>query len=241
LSSKTHRFVALVDRLRNERPEILDPCQAVAAGEVLVDGIIVINPRSLIGRHATITVVGTRALRGTVKLKAEVPVAGKTAMDVGASAGGFTSALLEAGARRVYAVDAGYGQLLGSLRQDERVVNLERTNLGNLTRVVIVDQMDLVVLDLSYLALADAVPQLEALSFGSSAHMIALVKPMYELRLPTPPTRADVLAEAVASATAGVEQGAWIVTGCIRSPIEGRRGAVEFLLCAQRRGAVSSG
>ena len=240
MSSKRHRFVALVDRLRNEHPELIDPFEAIVLGHVLVDGVMVLNPRGLVERHGTITVTGRHLLRGTVKLKAaldsfHVPVEGRIAMDVGASTGGFTSALLDAGARRVYAIDAGHGQLLGSLRQDDRVVNLERTNAGDLSRTVISDPVDLVVLDLSYLALSVAVPQLETVSFAASACMIALVKPMYELRLPTPPTRDEDLGEAVRRATSGIERSGWSVRGCVRSPIRGRRGAVEFLLCAERR------
>src|SRR5207248_8695281 len=113
---------------------------------------------------AAVLVSGPPLLRGETKLRAalaafDVSVAGRVALDVGAAAGGFTRALLAAGARRVYAVDAGYGQLLGSLRQDPRVVNLEATNLGELSVDLIPDQVELVTLDLSYLALAAAVPQ----------------------------------------------------------------------------------
>src|SRR5579885_3286776 len=120
----------------------------------------------------------SRELRGTIKLRAAlaafaVEVAGRVALDVGASTGGFTVALLEAGAARVYAVDAGFGQLLGRLRQDARVVNLERTNLAALE---LPEPIDLVTVDLSYLSIALAAPQLPR-----APELIALVKPMFEL------------------------------------------------------------
>src|SRR5439155_6075463 len=128
---------------------------------------------------AAITLRIDEPLRGEAKLKAalesfEIIVENRIALDVGAAAGGFTRALLDAGARRVYAVDAGHGQLLGSLRQDERVVNLEATNLALLDRALVPDTIDLVTLDLSYLSLAAAVPQLESIWLAAGAEAVAL-------------------------------------------------------------------
>jgi predicted rRNA methylase YqxC with S4 and FtsJ domains len=106
----------------------------------------------------------------------------------------FTRVLLDAGAGRVYAVDAGHGQLLGSLRQDSRVINLEATNLGNLTTHLVPDEIDVVTLDLSYLALSEAMPQLENVRPTDRAHAIELVKPQFELGLARPPNdRAQLL------------------------------------------------
>jgi 23S rRNA (cytidine1920-2'-O)/16S rRNA (cytidine1409-2'-O)-methyltransferase len=92
--------------LRIARPDLADPAAAIAAGLVLIDGRIVTNPRSFVPRDAAIVVRTPRALRGEAKLRAalaafDVHVAGRTALDLGASAGGFTRVLLEAGARRV--------------------------------------------------------------------------------------------------------------------------------------------
>jgi 23S rRNA (cytidine1920-2'-O)/16S rRNA (cytidine1409-2'-O)-methyltransferase len=239
LPSNKHRFVALAERLRHEHPEIPDPLETIAAGRVAVDGVTVTNPRSLVRPHGPIRISRTPLLQGTVKLRAalggfHVPVASRIALDVGASAGGFTSALLEAGARRVYAIDAGHGQLLGSLCQDRRVVNLERTNIGAITPITIVDRIDIVTIDLSYLALAEAVPQLEVINFATSADLIALVKPMFELRRSTLPTHVSDFAEAINLATSGIERGAWTMKGWMGSPVPGQRGAVEFLVHAQR-------
>jgi predicted rRNA methylase YqxC with S4 and FtsJ domains len=87
------------------------------------------------------------------------------------------------------------------------VVNLERTNLGALTSVTITDRIDIVAVDLSYLALAEAVPQLEGLRFGSSADLIALVKPMFELRRSAPPTHETDFKDAIRLAMLGIERG----------------------------------
>jgi 23S rRNA (cytidine1920-2'-O)/16S rRNA (cytidine1409-2'-O)-methyltransferase len=239
LSSRNRLFLALVERLRREYPELLDPTESIIAGHVLVDGVVVTNPRALVARHGTIAVTKRRPLQGTLKLRAalttfEVSPQGCVAMDIGASTGGFTTALLEAGVQRVYAIDAGFGQLLGSLRQDERVVNLERINLGALTKTTVSESVDLVTIDVSYLALADAVPQLEVVSFAPGAILIALVKPMYELGLSRPPTNASVLKEAVSRAASGIELAPWTIRGQMRSPIRGGRGAIEFILYGQR-------
>jgi 23S rRNA (cytidine1920-2'-O)/16S rRNA (cytidine1409-2'-O)-methyltransferase len=239
VASRSTRFVALVDRLRHEHPEIADPVLAIEAGRIRVDGAIITNPRALVRRAGSLSIVAAKGLRGTVKLAAalaafDVDPGGRVAADIGASTGGFTTALLEAGARRVYAIDAGHGQLLGRLRQDSRVVNLERTNLGSLAALTVPEPVDLVVVDLSYLALSDAVPQLEVLTFGPGAPMIALVKPMYELGLAAAPAATSVRASAVAHARAGIESGPWVVTGSLRSPVRGARGAIEYFLCARR-------
>ena len=107
-------------------------------------------------------------------------------LDLGAAAGGFTRVLLESGAARVYAVDAGFGQLLGSLRQDPRVVNLEATNVAALDTHLIPEPIEVVTIDVSYLALAAAVAQLDRITIVPGADLIGLVKPMFELRLARP-------------------------------------------------------
>ena len=170
-----------------------------------------------------------RPLRGEAKLEAAlaafpVRVAGRTALDAGASTGGFTRTLLRHGARRVYAVDAGHGQLLGSLRQDPRVVNLERTNLAD---VEIAERVALVTLDLSYLPLADAAPQLG----GMGDDLVALVKPQFELRLARPP---EDPRPALDAAVAGIERAGWRVRDTIESPVRGAHGSVEYLVWAER-------
>lgn len=176
-------------------------------------------------------------LRGEAKLEAAlaafaVAVRGRVALDAGASAGGFTRTLLRHGACRVYAVDAGHGQLLGSLRQDMRVVNLEATNIGSLTRELVPETVELVTLDLSYLALGDAVPQLDRIDVAGD--LIALVKPQFELHLARPPTERLLLRRALESATFGIGEAGWHVASAIQSPVRGAHGAVEFFVFATR-------
>jgi 23S rRNA (cytidine1920-2'-O)/16S rRNA (cytidine1409-2'-O)-methyltransferase len=218
--------------------------QAIRAGHVLVDGFPVRNPQSLVATTASVVIQRPQPLQGERKLEAALaafrpPVAGKVALDVGASTGGFTRALLRAGASRVYAVDVGHGQLLGSLRQDPRVVTLERTNLAALDRTLVPDAIALITVDVSYLALARAVPQLAQVPLAPAARLIALVKPMYELGLAAlpPPER---LGEAVERARRGVEAAGWSVEGVIESPVRGHGGACEFLLNARRLGPQTS-
>lgn len=205
-----------------------------------MNGIPVRNPRSMVDAGAAVTLATPRRLRGAVKLEAaldrfRIPVAGRVAIDIGASVGGFTSVLLERGARRVYAVDAGRGLLREELRRDARCTDLGGVNLGQLDRALVPDAIDLVTIDVSYLALADAVPQLGALALATApaADLVALVKPMFELRLAAPPDVAR-LPEAEAHAARGIAAAGWHVVASIPSPVPGARGALELLLHARR-------
>jgi 23S rRNA (cytidine1920-2'-O)/16S rRNA (cytidine1409-2'-O)-methyltransferase len=214
-----------------------DTLAEIRAGHVWVNGFPVTNPDALVATDASIALRAPQPLAGEAKLRAALAafaprVEGRICVDVGASTGGFTRVLLEAGARRVYAVDAGFGQLLGSLRQDPRVVNLERTNLGALDTATIPDVIELVTIDVAYVALARAVPQL-GLRFASTAELIALVKPMYELGLAAPPSDAE-LPEALRRAADGIASAGWEIAGVIPSPVLGGRGAKELLLHARR-------
>ena len=206
---------------------------------MLVDGFPVRNPRSLVATDARIELRGRKRLRGEAKLEAaleafSVDPTGRLALDVGAATGGFTRTLLRAGARRVYAVDVGYGQLLGSLRQDERVVVLERTNLAALDRTLVAEPVDVLTIDVSYVSLASALPQLRGVELAAGAELVALVKPMFELRLAAPPVADRALERALAAAAAGAEAAGWHVVAGVRSPVAGARGAVELLLHARR-------
>ena len=142
--------------------------------------------------------------------------------------------LLDKGARRVYAVDAGHGQLVGSLRRDRRVVNLEGVNLGELTRAEVPEPVEVATIDLSYLAIARAVPQLEPLDLRRDADLVALVKPMFELGLARPPTERAEIAQAVATAESGLLAVGWGPRGAIESPVRGTHGSVEWLVHARR-------
>lgn len=233
------KFRNVVEHLARTRPDIPDPEAAVVAGHVLVDGRVVMNPRSLVRTDAAVVLRLPRALRGQDKLRAAlerfaIDVTDRVCVDLGASAGGFTRVLLDHGARRVYAVDAGHGQLRGDLRNHSRVVNLERTNLADLSAIPRCAPIGTVTIDLSYLSVADAVPQIETLSFTPDADMIALVKPMFELGLDSPPDDDLLLRRALDVAVAGVQRHRWCVAGTMSSPVTGSKGAREWLLVARR-------
>lgn len=238
-AKRPQRLVGLIDLLKASHPAIDDPEAAIKDGFIQVDGTVVVNPRSRVRRDAVIKVPQPVELRGATKLAAaldhfSIVVDGRTALDLGASSGGFTSVLVDRGAKLVYAVDVGFGLLLGSLRQHPRVRNLERTNLAILTVDLIPDRIDIITVDLSYLSITDAIGQIEGLQIADDADLVALVKPMFELGLGELPTTDEQLDAAVERARAGVEQSAWSVYGVISSPIAGSHGAKEFLLYAQR-------
>ncbi|HCG02179.1 MAG TPA: TlyA family rRNA (cytidine-2'-O)-methyltransferase [Chloroflexi bacterium] len=231
----------LLSAVRHAFPSLEDPEQAIGEGKISVDGSVNRNAQSAVGAGSQISLAQPSILRGEAKLRAalerfEVPVEGRVALDVGAAAGGFTKVLLERGARLVYAVDAGHGQLLGSLRQDPRVRNLEATNLGTLDKKLVPDPIELFTLDLSYLSLADAAPQLERVGISDHADLVALVKPMFELHLSRPPEDAASQQRALELAREGIAKAGWEVVSWMDSPVTGARGAVEFLVHATRGG-----
>jgi 23S rRNA (cytidine1920-2'-O)/16S rRNA (cytidine1409-2'-O)-methyltransferase len=165
-------------------------------------------------------------------------VAGAVAIDVGASTGGFTDVLLSRGAARVYAVDVGHGQLAWKLREDARVVVLERTNARALTPEQVPEPADLVVCDASFIALRKVLPAALALA-RPGARLAALIKPQFEAQrgeigkggvVRDPQVHARVCDE-VADWLA---REGWNATGVVPSPITGPEGNIEFLI-----GAVS--
>jgi 23S rRNA (cytidine1920-2'-O)/16S rRNA (cytidine1409-2'-O)-methyltransferase len=235
------RRVPLLAELKRVRPDVDDPAGAIASGRVIVDGVSVTNPDSRVPVGCSIVVGESKDLRGSVKLRAAlerfgVSVDGRIALDIGAAAGGFTTALLECGAKRVYAVDAGHGELLGSLRQDPRVVNLEATNVGDLTQALVPERVGVVTIDVSYLSLASAVDQLGGVGLAPDADLIGLVKPMFELRLANAPTDAESLEEAMSNASVSIDANGWTVNGVMQSPVRGSKGAIEgFIYAVARR------
>jgi 23S rRNA (cytidine1920-2'-O)/16S rRNA (cytidine1409-2'-O)-methyltransferase len=225
--------------LRVVQDECSDATDAILAGEVWVDGSIVTNPEARIFNDSSVIIRRKAELRGKPKLTAaldhfRVEVQGKTVLDLGAAAGGFTQAVLERGAEGVVAVDVGHGQLVGSLRQDPRVRNLESTNISDLRCNELDIEFDLVVMDLSYLSLANALPQIPYECVASGAELVALVKPMFELSLPSPPVDEPHFQEAVGLAQRAADATGWRVIGSMRSPVTGARGAVEFFIHARR-------
>ncbi|MBW7849438.1 MAG: TlyA family RNA methyltransferase [Rhodospirillales bacterium] len=171
-----------------------------------------------------------------------IDVSGKVCLDVGASTGGFTDVLLSRGAARVYAVDVGHGQLAWKLRQDGRVVVLERTNARHLTRAQVPEPVAIVVCDASFIGLAVVLPAALTLA-AEEAELVALVKPQFEVGkgmvgkggvVRDPALHAEVC-ERVA-AWLGAQPG-WRVIGLTESPVLGPEGNKEFLIAARRSAA----
>jgi len=230
-------FVALLTLLLRRFPGLDDPARLIKEGAVLVDGVPAQSPRTRVRADAAIQIRRPRLLRGTVKLAHALAVfgidaAGAAALDLGAAAGGFTQALLDAGAARVYAVDAGAGQLRGWLRADPRVINLERTNLARLGPHLISEPVDLVTMDLSYLAVAEAIGQVDRLLLAPAAQLIALVKPTFELHAATLADQPQQVAAAAQTAARALEDHGWRILGQQPSPILGAKGAVEIFIHA---------
>lgn len=180
--------------------------------------------------------------RGGIKLAHALDVfavdpAGAVALDIGASTGGFTDVLLQRGAARVYAVDVGHGQLAWSLRQDPRVVVLERTNARNLGAGSVPEAVDLVVCDASFIGLAKILPAPMGLA-RSGARLIALIKPQFEVGrgevgkggVVRDPALHRRVCDDVAAWVGG--QPGWRVLGLDKSPLTGPEGNVEFLISA---------
>jgi 23S rRNA (cytidine1920-2'-O)/16S rRNA (cytidine1409-2'-O)-methyltransferase len=160
----------------------------IMAGKVLVNnqpvdkaGFLVSATDSIVLKEKDIPYVS----RGGLKLEGalqslELNPEGCLCLDVGASTGGFTDCLLQHGASRVYAVDVGYGQLAWKLRQDSRVVVIERTNIRYMSAEVIPEPVDLVTIDVSFISLKIVVPAVTAF-MGRDARILALIKPQFEV------------------------------------------------------------
>ena len=164
---------------------------------------------------------------------------GKTCMDVGASTGGFTDCMLQNGAKKVYAVDVGYGQLAWSLRQDERVVNLERTNIRYITNEQIPDLIDFVSIDVSFISLGLVIPVLVPF-LSPEAMLVCLVKPQFEAGkdkvgkhgvVRDPDTHREVLERTVGFA----KNAGFGVVGLEFSPIKGPQGNIEYLMVLTKK------
>jgi 23S rRNA (cytidine1920-2'-O)/16S rRNA (cytidine1409-2'-O)-methyltransferase len=166
----------------------------------------------------------------------------RVGLDIGAATGGFTEVLLTHGARRVYAVDVGYGQISWKLRRDRRVVLRERVNARYLSRAEIPEPIDIIACDASFIGLATLLPAPLSLAAAEAA-LVALVKPQFEAG-PEHVSKGGIVRDqavqqAVCARIAGWigDQPGWTVQGIVESPIRGADGNREFLLYARRTGA----
>ncbi|SHI70330.1 23S rRNA (cytidine1920-2'-O)/16S rRNA (cytidine1409-2'-O)-methyltransferase [Malonomonas rubra DSM 5091] len=222
----------------------------ILAGKVVVDDHRVDKAGVKVDRDAHIRLKGEDikyVSRGGLKLEKALQVfpldvSERVAIDVGASTGGFTDCLLQNGAAKVYAVDVGYGQLAWKLREDARVVNMERCNIRSLTADNLDPQPSLAVIDASFISLAKVLPSTLPL-LTAKAEIIALIKPQFEvgkgqvgkggvvkdpLQHQQVITSVEQMAIELGCKVAGVEE----------SPILGPKGNREFLLYLKKGAAV---
>lgn len=220
---------------------------AIEAGLVSANGKAVTRPSDMMDDDADIIATPAHPWVGRGGLKLDhaltlwpVVVEGRTVLDVGASTGGFTQVCLSRGAARVYAVDVGRGQLHPTLASDPRVVELSGTDARLLDANLIPTPPDVIVTDVSFIALAKALPAALALA-GEGAELVALIKPQFEVGrervgkgglVRDEAARAGALADVVA----WLESIDWRVLATADSPVTGGDGNREFLLRAVRSG-----
>ena len=220
--------------------------RAILAGEVSVATRVVDKPSELLDEETAISIKQVRKYvgRGALKLEAaldhfQVALQGKIALDIGASTGGFTDCMLQRGAEKVYAVDVGYGQLDWKLRNDPRVVVLEKINARFLTRDHVQQPVDICVIDVSFISLTLILPNAIAL-LKADGLVLALIKPQFELQ------RSDVgkggivrdprLHQAAQDKiVAFVNELGHVVAGITPAAIKGAEGNQEFFACIRKR------
>ena len=218
----------------------------IRAGQVQVNGVVVRKPGVRVREADAITLLSRPRYvgRGGQKLEAalrhfDLSVAGLTALDVGASTGGFTDCLLQHGAAKVYAVDVGRNQLAPALRADPRVRTLEQTDIRALPSLP--EAVDLIVVDVSFISLRLILPHLPPFLKPNALGVVALVKPQFEAG-PGRTNRRGVLTDdrlrrqVVADLLDWVARHGWRIAGLCPSPIPGGAGNVEFLAYLQPLG-----
>ena len=224
--------------------------RTILAGGVLVDGMIVDKPARLVARDARLEIERAAPFvsRAGEKLAAaldafSIDPGGLVTLDVGCSTGGFTDCLLQRRAERVYAVDVGYGLIDWKLRQDPRVVLLERTNIRYIDRSLIPEPVDLAVIDVSFISLTLVLPSVVPL-LRHGGRVVALVKPQFEVGkgqvgaggiVRDDAQRRAVTEKVISSGAAlGLE-----ATAVLDSPVKGRKGNREILVGFRYQGIIS--
>ncbi len=236
MSTKQRLDVLLVERGLIPSRELAR--RMIMAGEVTANGQIIDKPGARVAADADLSVreMPRFVSRGGEKLEAAlaafaIPVEGKICADVGASTGGFTDCLLQHGAAKVYAIDVGYGQLDFRLRQDPRVVVMERTNARFLDSLP--EPVEIVTIDASFISLRLLLPVAKGWLTGQGS-VIVLIKPQFEAGkrdvgkggvVKSPDVHRRVLHEVLAAA----QDEGFTVAGLIRSPLKGPAGNIEFL------------
>lgn len=214
----------------------------IMAGLVLVDGQKIDKVGTLVKPEAAIRILGDSipyVSRGGLKLEKAIREFGlelrdKVVADIGASTGGFTDCSLQNGARKVFAIDVGYGQLAWSLRTDERVVNMERTNIRNVTPDMLGEALDFASVDVAFISLEKVLPEVRAL-LKPEGEIAALIKPQFEAGrdkvgkkgvVREPKVHAEVIRK-IASFSRSQEL---VPIALTYSPVKGPEGNIEYLI-----------
>ena len=214
----------------------------IMAGEVLVDNQKVDKAGATVKPEAEIRLLGNDipyVSRGGLKLEKAmqefgVPIEGRSCADIGASTGGFTDCMLQNGAVRVYAIDVGYGQLAWKLRTDERVVNMERTNIRNVTPEDIGQLLDFASIDVAFISLTKVLPVAFTL-LKEDGELVALIKPQFEAGrefvgkkgvVREPSVHEDVIRKV----TGFARELGFVPMALTFSPVKGPEGNIEYLI-----------
>jgi 23S rRNA (cytidine1920-2'-O)/16S rRNA (cytidine1409-2'-O)-methyltransferase len=220
--------------------------RAILAGEVSIATRVAAKPSELLDAQAAIAVKPTRKYvgRGALKLQSAldyfcIDLRGKTALDIGASTGGFTDCMLQRGAEKVYAVDVGYGQLDWKLRNDPRVIVLEKINARFLTREHVPELIDLCVIDVSFISLTLILPNAVAL-LKPDGTILPLIKPQFELQrsevgkggIVRDPRLHQKAQDKIVAFVNDLRQ---VIAGIAPAAIKGADGNQEFFACIRKR------
>jgi 23S rRNA (cytidine1920-2'-O)/16S rRNA (cytidine1409-2'-O)-methyltransferase len=220
--------------------------RAVMAGDIKIGTRVAAKPSELLPAETEIAVTTPPKYvgRGGLKLEGaldffQIDVAGKIALDIGASTGGFTDCLLQRGAARVYAVDVGHDQLAWKIRNDPRVITIEKVNARALSREHVPEPVDLCVIDVSFISLTLILPKAFELITPNGV-ILALIKPQFELQrddvgrggVVRDPQLHDKAQRKIVDFVTNLGE---IVVGLIPSPIKGTDGNQEFFVCLRKR------
>lgn len=214
----------------------------IMAGMVIVDGNKIDKAGTMVKENADIRVLGNQipyVSRGGLKLEKAikefgVELKGKVTADIGASTGGFTDCMLQNGAVKVFAIDVGYGQLAWSLRTDERVVNMERTNVRNVTPEDIGQLIDLASIDVAFISLEKVLPAVKAM-LKPDGQVVALIKPQFEAGkekvgkkgvVKDPKVHLEVIHKVIDTA----REMEFVTKELTFSPVKGPEGNIEYLV-----------
>lgn len=215
---------------------------AIMAGQILVNEQKIDKPGTQVPEDAAIRILGDKlpyVSRGGLKLEKAlkifpISVEGKVVADIGASTGGFTDCALQNGAAKVYAIDVGYGQLAWKLRSDERVVNMERTNVRYLEKEHLAEMVDAATIDVAFISLDKVLPAVHKI-LKPEGFVIALIKPQFEAGkenvgkkgvVRDPKVHEAVINNVIAFA----KNEGFGIAGLEFSPIKGPEGNIEYLL-----------